>query len=145
MSRPYLYRLLPVICVAVAFAARQDAAETRKLTLTEAVHLAIDQNRALKIARPKISESEHKKAGDRSLYFPSVTNQSNALHITNIENIAIPAGAFGAVNGIPVPNQEARLPQGATNLVSVGTMVAQPLTQLIRIHQANIIAAAEVA
>ena len=33
----------------------QYAAEVRHLTLTEAVHLAISQNRALKIARLKVS------------------------------------------------------------------------------------------
>jgi outer membrane protein TolC len=37
------------------------------------------------------------------------------------------------------------LPQGQKTLISSGTMIAQPLTQLIRIHEANRIAAAEVA
>jgi hypothetical protein len=43
-------------------AAPQFAAEPRHLTLTDAVHLAIAQNRALKIARLKVTENEQKKA-----------------------------------------------------------------------------------
>jgi outer membrane protein TolC len=123
----------------------QNAAEVRHLNLTEAVHLAVSQNRALKIARLKVTENEQKKAGERSAYFPQITNQSNALHISELENIGIPAGAFGAVGGAPVPAHGITLPQGQKTLVSSGTMISQPLTQLIRIHEANRIAAAEVA
>jgi outer membrane protein TolC len=123
----------------------QNAAEVRHLNLTEAVHLAVSQNRALKIARLKVTENEQKKAGERSAYFPQITNQSNALHISELENIGIPAGAFGAVGGAPVPAHGITLPQGQKTLVSSGTMISQPLTQLIQIHEANRIAAAEVA
>ena len=123
----------------------QHAAEVRHLTLTEAVHLAISQNRALKIARLKVVENEQKKAGEHSAYFPSITNQSNALHITELQNIGIPAGAFGTAAGSLVPAQSVTLPQGQKTLVSSGTQISQPLTQLIRIHAANRIAAAEVA
>ena len=123
----------------------QNAADVRRLTLTEAVHLAISQNRALKIARLKVVENEQKKAGERSAYFPQITNQSNALHITELQNIGIPAGALGTVAGSLIPAQGVTLPQGQKTFVSSGTMISQPLTQLIRIHAANRIAAAEVA
>jgi outer membrane protein TolC len=123
----------------------QNAAEVRHLTLNEAVHLAVSQNRALKIARLKVTENEQKKAGERSAYFPQITNQSNALHISELQNIGIPAGALGAVGGALIPAQGINLPQGQKTLVSSGTMISQPLTQLIRIHEANRIAAAEVA
>jgi len=131
------------LAVFPAFA--QQAPPTRHLTLTEAVHLAISQNRTLKIARLKVNENEQKKAGEHSAYFPSITNQSNALHITELQNIGIPAGAFGAVGGTLIPARGVALPQGQNTLISSGTMIAQPLTQLIRIHDANRIAAAEVA
>jgi outer membrane protein TolC len=71
---------------------QRAAAEVRRLTLEEAVHLAVSQNRALKIARLKVDENQQKKAGDRSAYFPSITNQSNALHITELQNVVIPGG-----------------------------------------------------
>jgi outer membrane protein TolC len=121
------------------------AAEARRLTLAEAVHLAVSQNRALKIARLKIEENAQKKAGDRSAYFPVVTNQSNALHISELQNIVIPAGALGGVGRELIPAQGINLQQGKQTLFSSGTMISQPLTQLIRIHQQNRIAASEVA
>ncbi len=145
MNRANLSRIVIIAGLVVLSAAVQDAAEVRRLTLTEAVHLAIRQNRALKIARLKVVENEQKKAGERSSYFPSITNQSNVLHITELQNIGIPAGALGTVGGALVPAQGVTLPQGKSTFVSSGTMIAQPLTQLIRIHQANRIAAAEAA
>jgi len=137
--------MLAVAGLAVLSAAPQRAAETRRLTLTEAVHLAISQNRELKIARLKVVEYEQKKAGARSSYFPQLTNQSNALHVTELQNVGISAGALGSVEGLPVPAQNINIPQGQNRLFSSGTMVSQPTTQLIRIRQANLMAAADVA
>ena len=88
---------LAMAWLAVLSVVPQDAADVRRLTLTEAVHLAISQNRALKIARLKVIENEQKKAGEHSAYFPKLTNQSNALHITELQKIGIPPGALGTV------------------------------------------------
>jgi outer membrane protein TolC len=145
MNRANMFRTLGIAVLAVLSAVPQDAAEIRRLTLTEAVHLAISQNRALKIARLKVTENEQKKAGERSAYFPSITNQSNVMHITELQNIGIRAGAFGTVEGSLVPAHGVTLPQGQKTFITSGTQISQPLTQLIRIHQANRIAAAEVA
>ncbi len=145
MNRVALFRTLTITGLALAAAIPQYAAEPRRLTLTEAVHLAVSQNRALKIARLKVVENEQKKVGARSEYFPSITNQSNALHISELQNIGIPAGAFGTAGGSLIPAHGVTLPQGQQTFVSSGTMIAQPLTQLIRIRQSNRIAAAEVA
>ena len=123
----------------------QQPTGVHHITLTEAVHLAITQNHALKIARLKVIENEQKKAGQRSAYFPSITNQSNILHITDLQNIVIPAGTFGSVGSSLVPAQGVTIPQGQTTFFSSGTQISQPLTQLIRIHAANRAAAAEVA
>jgi S1-C subfamily serine protease len=128
---------MTMAALAISLAASEDGAELRRLTLTEGVHLAISQNRGLKIARLKVTESEQKKAGERSAYFPSITNQSNALHVTDPQNIGIPAGSLGTAAGSLVPAQNVVLPQGQKTFFSSGTMISQPLTQLIRIHQAN--------
>jgi outer membrane protein TolC len=145
MNRANVVRILGIAGLAVLSAVPEEAAEIRRLTLTEAVHLAISQNRALKIARLKVTENEQKKAGERSAYFPSITNQSNVLRVTELQNIGIPAGALGTVGGSLVPAQGVQLPQGQKTFITSGTQISQPLTQLIRIHQANRIAAAEVA
>src|SRR5437879_4057743 len=145
MNHKLFFRTLAMVALAGIAAVSLYPADIRRLTLTEAVHLAISQNRALKIARLKVTENEHKRAGPRSAYFPAITNQSNALHITDLQIIEIPAGTFGRVAGTPIPSQSLAIPQGQLTLFSSGTMLAQPLTQLIRIHAANRIAAAEVA
>ena len=145
MNRGYFYRILALAGLAALSRVPQFAADVRHVTLTEAVHLAISQNRALKIARLKVVENEQKKAGERSDYFPILTNQSNALHITELQNIVIPAGTFGAVGGALIPAQGITVPQGQLTFFSSGTQVTQPLTQLIRVHAANRIASAGIA
>ena len=145
MNRGYFFRTLRVAGLTVLCAALAGAAEVRRLTLAEAVHLAVAQNRTLKIARLKVEENEQKKAGERSAYFPSLTTRANVWQITELQNIQIPAGALGTVGGAPNPAQNVTIPQGQNTLYSSGTMLAQPLTQLLRIHQANRMAAAEVA
>jgi len=141
MTRTNISPLLAI--AALVSVMPQQAAEVRKITLAEAVDLAIHQNHALKIARLKVAENEQKKAGERSSYFPRITNQSSFLHVTDLENITIPAGALGVTP--LVPSQAINIGQGQENLITSGTQLSQPLTQLIRIHAANRLAAAEVA
>ncbi len=145
MNRESCFRAGAMVALAVTVAVSLYAADVRRLTLTDAVHLAISQNRALKIARLKVTENEHKKAAEHSAYFPAITNQSNALHVTDLQIVEVPVGIFGRVAGTPIPSQNLIIPQGQLTFFSSGTMIAQPLTQLIRIHAANRIAAAEVA
>ena len=121
------------------------AGETRRLTLAEAVRLAVEQNRTLKIARLKVKENEYKKDAARSAYFPTITNESDALHISELQAINVPPGAFGTVSGVPIPAVNTNLQQGKQTLYTSGTTIAQPLTQLLRIHQENRAAAAEIA
>ena len=122
------------------------AADSMKLTLPEAVRLALAQNRTLKIARLKVVENEQKKAAARTGYFPEIKNQSSVAHTTAEENIEIPSGAFGVIpNSGLVPNRDILINQGSQTFVTSGTMVAQPLTPLIRIRQANRIATSAIA
>src|SRR5215469_12773413 len=96
-----------LICVTSAI-----AREPRHLTLAEAVQLAIEHNRSLNIARLKVKENEYKKDEAHSDYLPAITNQSNILHITELQNLVISQGAFGNVSGVPVPSQTTTVPQG---------------------------------
>lgn len=145
MTRGNLFRISAIAAVLLLCTTSALTAQVRHITLAEAVRLALEQNRTLKIARLKIQENEHRKEGARSDYFPTITNQSNVLHISELQNISIPGGAFGTAAGSPIPAQNTTLSQGKDTLISSGTMIAQPLTQLLRIHQENRIAAAEVA
>ena len=139
------FRISAIVLGLLLFSHASFADETRRLTLAEAVRLAVVQNRSLKIARLKVKENEYKKAAARSDYFPTITNQSRALHISELQTVTTPQGAFGVVSGVPVPAQNTNLPQGKQTLYSSGTTISQPLTQLLRIHQENRAAAAEIA
>ena len=134
------------ICVLLSMtAATQYGADARKLSLKEAVELAISQNHSLRIARLKIVESEQKKAGERASYFPSIRDVANADDSTGIDHIVIPAGTFGSVQGQFVPATPVTIPQGLHHLLLNEVSIDQPLTQLIRIREANRIAAAQIA
>jgi outer membrane protein TolC len=111
----------------------------------EAVELAISQNHSLRIARLKIVESEQKKAGEHASYFPAIKDLANAGDSTGVDHIVIPAGTFGRVQGQLVPGNAVNIPQGLHHLLLNEASIDQPLTQLIRIHEANRIAAAQVA
>jgi outer membrane protein TolC len=137
-------RAIVVAAVGIAASATQYASDIRHLTLREAVNLALSQNRSLRIARLKVTENEQQKAGERSAYFPRVTNQSNVVHVTDVEHIGIPTGALGTVAGAQAPGHNVVIPQGFNTFYSTGTMMSQPLTQLFRIRAQNQIAAAQV-
>jgi outer membrane protein TolC len=121
------------------------AADMRKLSLKEAVELAISQNHSLRIARLKIVENEQKKAGEHASYFPVIKDAANAGDSTGVDRLVIPAGTFGRVQGQLVPGNAVNIPQGLYHLLLNEASIDQPLTQLIRIHEANRIAAAQVA
>jgi outer membrane protein TolC len=143
--RAILTRCLAVGALLSLATAPQYGADVRKLSLKEAVELALSQNHSLRIARLKIVESEQKKVGEHASYFPSIKDAGNADDSTGIDHIVIPAGTFGRVQGQLVPGNAVNIPQGLHHLLLNEASIDQPLTQLIRIREANRIAAAEVA
>jgi outer membrane protein TolC len=72
-----------------------------------------------------------------------VRNDTNVIHVTDTQLIAIPAGGLGGVSPNLVPPQTLILNQGGVNTVTNGTGVLQPLTQLLRVKAANDVARAE--
>src|ERR1700749_4190015 len=82
-------------------------AQEKKLTLQEAVDLAVKQNHGLKAASFALAVEEQKRRIAKSNYFPRITNESDFLHITDLQRLEIPAGAFGEIPGgalIPASN-----------------------------------------
>ncbi|MGB8539611.1 MAG: TolC family protein [Acidobacteriaceae bacterium] len=115
------------------------------LTLSQAIDLALKQNRDLRLAQLAVVDSQHKKEVARSAYFPHITNQSEILHITDLAGVQIPAGAFGnhADTG-PIPGQNLFLDQGALTSYTSGTGLTQPLTQMFKIRASNRAATADI-
>ena len=133
-----------IIVLAFLLGSGQALAETRKLTLDEAVTLAVAQNSSLKIAGAKVRELREKRKSVRSDYFPHLTNDTNAFHITNNQLVTVPAGSLGTVPGLgPFPTQDTSINQGSQSAIIANTTLSQPLTQLPKIYQADQIALAD--
>jgi outer membrane protein TolC len=115
------------------------------LTLSQAVSLALKQNRNLLLADLALDDSEHKREISRSSYYPQIKNESSLLHITELAGIDIPAGTFGvpAATG-PIPAKALFIGQGSHTSYTSGTGLTQPLTQLFKIHALNRAAATDV-
>src|SRR5258707_6460113 len=115
-----------------------------QLTLSQAIDLALKQNRDLKLAQLAVVDSQHKKEAARSAYFPHINNQSSVLHITEFAGIDIPAGAFGNHPDTgPIPGQNLFLDQGLLTTYTSGTGLEQPFTQMFKIRASNRAATAD--
>ena len=102
-----------------------------ELTLSQAIDLALKQNRSLKMSQLAVVDSEQKKKIARADYFPRIKNESTAFHITEIQQLVIPEGALG----VGIPAKTAVIGQGTFTAYTSGTGLSQPLTQMFKIHQ----------
>ena len=79
--------------------AQKEDPVPQKITLPEAVQLALKHNHVVRIAGLQVQEKQHAKEVARSGYFPSVTNESRVLHLTDTQFIEIAPGSLGTVGG----------------------------------------------
>ena len=132
-----------MLCVAFwlsfpEIAGAQRPAETRKLTLPEAIDFALKNNHALTIAHYKVVEMQSAKRVAAADYFPKVSNSSSYVHSTQSSLIYFTKGDFGTFPGLgPLPSKNLTVNQGTLDQEFSRSEVAQPLTQLIKIRAAN--------
>jgi len=120
-------------------ASAQDNA-AMKLTLPQAIDLALKQNRSLKLAQLAVVDSEQKKKIAHADYFPRIKNESTVFHVTELQQLVIPEGSLGG----PIPPKSEVIGQGALTAYTSGTGLSQPLTQMFKIHQENRAATADI-
>ncbi len=142
-ARNSIFLLLFSTATCPAFAQQPEAATTRRITLPEAVDLALAHNHGIRLAQLSVDERDRAKDVAKSDYFPQVRNETTLLHLTDTQLVEIPAGGLGTVGVTPVPGQTLILNQGGVSTVTNGTGVVQPLTQLFRVKAANDVARAE--
>jgi len=119
--------LLAITCGAAAHA------QPRKLTLEEAVSLATQHNSMVKIAGDKVREMDARVHGARASYFPSLSNETNAVHIAEEQHINIAQGAIGVYPQIgPIPGTSLSLSQGKPSFGLSTTTLSQPITQYFK-------------
>jgi outer membrane protein TolC len=143
MKRQLLALSFVVFAALCPVAQQTDSTAPRHITLQEAVQLALKHNHVVRIAQYQVEEKQHAKDVARSSYFPILRNDSTAVHVTDTQFVGIPAGSLGAVGSALIPPSSVILNQGERNLITSGTGLTQPLTQLLKIKSANDIARAE--
>jgi outer membrane protein TolC len=114
-----------------------------QLTLPQAIDLALKQNRSVKLAQLAVVENEQKKK-IANADFPRLKNESTIIHVTDLQQLVIPAGSLGTFGTGPIPSQTAVIGQGTFTGYTSGTGLSQPLTQLFKVRQENHAATAEV-
>ncbi len=130
------------ICAMILAGGHEASAEPVKqaLTLPQAVELALQQNSVLKIGRAKVSENDQKIVSARSQYFPLLSNNTKYMTLSEKQQVTVPAGSLGNVGGGPFPNNDVKLSQSRSDIFYSETTLAQPVTQLLKIHETHQIA-----
>src|SRR5712692_5901965 len=123
---------------------RNGRGPSRRITLQEAVQLALKHNHKVRIAGYAVDEKQHAKEAAKGSYFPSVRNDSSFLRVTDTQLIQINPGSLGTAGGTPIPPVSSVLNQGGRSMTTSGTQITQPLSSLLKIKRANDIAQAEV-
>ncbi len=125
--------------------AQESSPTPMRLTLDQAIGLALKQNHSVRLRSLSVEQMQSKKDEARSDYLPQIKTSGSVLHVTELEGITIPAGAFGSNSSTgPVPSKPLFIDQGSATGYTGGVGLEQPLTQLFRIHQANIAAKEDV-
>jgi outer membrane protein TolC len=141
--RTSIWALLFSAGACAAFAQQPEPAAARRITLREAIDLAVAHNHAVRLARLSVEEKDRVKDVAKSAYFPQVRNNTTLVHLTDTQLVEIPTGGLGVVGATPIPSQTLILNQGGLSAATNGTSVVQPLTQLFKVKAANDVARAE--
>ena len=147
--RAVVWLFLPLSLLCSTFGtqavAQQPSPTPMRLTLDQAIDLALQQNRSVRLRSLSVEQMQSKKDEARSNYLPQIKASGSVLHVTELEGIVIPAGAFGSYPSAgPVPSKPLIIDQGSATWFTGGVGLEQPLTQLFRIHQANVAAKEDV-
>jgi multidrug efflux pump subunit AcrB/outer membrane protein TolC len=133
-----------MLALALLFVPSQAGAATRKLTLPEAVDLALKQNSGLRIVRAQVRENGQKVVSARADYFPQLSNDANLWKLADQQLITVPAGGLGVIPGLGAfPTQTTSFRQGSDFLFFTNTTLGQPLTQVLKIREATRVATAD--
>jgi multidrug efflux pump subunit AcrB/outer membrane protein TolC len=110
-------------------------AEPRKMTLQEAVALATKHNSSVKIAGDRVKEMDARVKSSRAGLFPTLSNETNAVHFAEQQALQIPQGALGVYPGVgPVPGTGVSISQGKSNFGLSQTTLSQPITQYFKVR-----------
>ena len=116
--------------------AQEPADDLPELALSQAVQLAVDHNRPVKISQLDITKARWQVAQAKSKRFPEISTYFFGSGNLTSPSFTFKKGIFGTVDNAPSPSQDThiKLSQGFTGYAMA--QVAQPVTQLYKIHLA---------
>jgi outer membrane protein len=116
--------------------AQEAATDLPVLTLSQAVQLAVDHNRPVKIAQLDITKARWQVTQAKTKRFPEINTYFFGSGNLTSPSFTFKKGVFGNVNNAPSPSQDThiKLSQGFTGYAVA--QVAQPVTQLYKVHLA---------
>ena len=127
----------------VAGAQQPDPGAVRRITLGEAVDLALARNHLVRTAEFAVDEKREAKNAARGAYFPSIRNDISTVRLSDTQLVAIPQGGLGVVGNSLIPPRTLIINQGGVSAATAGVGAVQPLTQLLKIKAANDVALAD--
>ncbi|HVE78669.1 MAG TPA: efflux RND transporter permease subunit, partial [Gemmatimonadaceae bacterium] len=141
-----LASLALAVGLGLAVPARSAAAQEigGRLTLEEAVGIALRNNGTVRVARGRLEEAtRHGQSAARSM-LPTLSADFQISQSTGRQSILFPAGSLGDYAGTgPLPSEDVTIEQGGERM-SYGTMsIAQPITSLLKLRAARDIARAD--
>jgi multidrug efflux pump subunit AcrB len=126
--------------------AMPSRAQSRSITLDEAIQLAAKQNSLVKMAGDKAKEADARVTQARANYFPVINNQTFVTRLDQTEFFTIPKGALGIYGATgPLPNANINIEVGKQDDFITTTTAAQPITQMFKIHAGVSVARADAA
>jgi outer membrane protein TolC len=120
------------------------AAPVRRLTLEEARQLALQNNKALNLARLNVDEKQHATAAARKDYFPKLIGSVTYFHFNDDLGELVTVGrrrALGRILAPGTPTLDVAVLNQESTLSTI--FVAQPITKLIGVNALTQIARAD--
>jgi outer membrane protein TolC len=127
--------LLAVLVPATARGQSRETELLERLSLENAVRLALQNNRQLQSARLEVEQAEANLAAARTRRLPVFSTEVNASQLLTPVDFAFPRGAFGDFPGTgPIPSADTTVSVPRQPTYYVSSDVSQPLSQLFRIN-----------
>lgn len=125
-------------CVLASLVPGLAAAQTaprpgERLSLEQAVRIAVDHNRQLGSARLQVAKAEDQIAIARTRRLPIFSTEAQASQLLSPVSFSFPAGSFGEFPATgPIPSTDTTIDVPRQPTMYIQSSVSQPLTQLIK-------------
>jgi len=113
--------------------AQTAARPAERLSLEQAVQIAVEHNRQLVSARLQVANADDQIAIARTRRLPVFSTEAQASQLLSPVSFSFPAGSFGAFPATgPIPSTDTTINVPRQPTMYLQSSVSQPLTQLIK-------------